>query len=271
MNFLLTQSLLKDFADYKQGLQCGLQIEAKYFKGVQFESSAVQKLGQYFEYIATGALPKNGQVPVAERGKNGENKGKLTKGYQVMADHVDNFSRTMQRYGFKLLRRGVRVVFDKYEGTWDIEAESIGEIKMQGIHIKKGDKIIIDLKSTGLIDNKWDEMGWNINSLSEKEKLMVQALHYSWLGRKKYGIDYHFIFNVYSNTNSKDCKLIYVQIDPDRFEQHERTLEVAYNMILAEREKGFEAVPSMKECSKCPLNETCDFAIDVPLLDVIQY
>jgi len=64
MNFLLTQSLLKDFAEYMYGQQCGLQIEAKYFKGVQFDSSPVQKLGQYFEFIATEALPKNGIPPV---------------------------------------------------------------------------------------------------------------------------------------------------------------------------------------------------------------
>lgn len=61
----ISQSFLKDFSDYKSDFEtvCGLQIKAKFFDGVEFPSSEAMDLGNYFEYKATGCLPRNGKVP----------------------------------------------------------------------------------------------------------------------------------------------------------------------------------------------------------------
>ena len=59
----VSQSFMKEFSNYLQGNSCGLQLLAKYYDNIQFPSSKPQRLGQYFEFQLTGALPKYGQVP----------------------------------------------------------------------------------------------------------------------------------------------------------------------------------------------------------------
>ena len=64
---LMSQSLYKELADYKMKLSCGLQIKAKYFDGIEFPSTDPQHLGNWFEYQATGQLPRNGEIPLPKR------------------------------------------------------------------------------------------------------------------------------------------------------------------------------------------------------------
>ena len=59
----ISQSFLKEFAEYKSGNTCGLQIKAKYIDGVKFPSTDAMELGNFFEYMATGSLPRDGHTP----------------------------------------------------------------------------------------------------------------------------------------------------------------------------------------------------------------
>jgi hypothetical protein len=65
-DLLVSQSLIKGFTDYKMEKECGLLFKAKYLDGLQTPPSATQKLGQFFEYLSTGALPKGGVAPECE-------------------------------------------------------------------------------------------------------------------------------------------------------------------------------------------------------------
>lgn len=271
----ITQSMIKEFADYKFGKVCGLQFKAKYLDGVKFESSPVQKLGQYFEYIATGAKTKHGEIPQPEKNTRGDNKGELKTAYQRMVTHVQTFHKMLKRLNLKPLSVGKVVKYKNYEGTWDVELVAQEDINIpresgEFLTIKKGEKIILDLKTTGMMDNKWDDLGWDIDSLSEKEKLMFQPIMYVWLGQKAYNTRYHFIFNVYSNTNDIESKLIYIEIDDDRLERVESDLEKATTHILREIESGFIARPTVKDCFNCPVKDTCDSFIDIPSFNIVQ-
>ena len=62
-NIKISQSFLKDYNDYKGKNLCGLQLKAKHFDKVDFPTSEAMDLGNYFEYMATGSLPRNGKVP----------------------------------------------------------------------------------------------------------------------------------------------------------------------------------------------------------------
>ena len=63
MDKKISQSFLKDYNEYKGKNLCGVQLKAKHFDNVQFPSSEAMDLGNYFEYMATGSLPRNGIVP----------------------------------------------------------------------------------------------------------------------------------------------------------------------------------------------------------------
>ena len=44
----ISQSFLKEFADYKSGNTCGLQVKAKYIDGIKFPSTDAMELGNFF-------------------------------------------------------------------------------------------------------------------------------------------------------------------------------------------------------------------------------
>ena len=52
----LSQSLVKALYNYKTHKECGLKIEKQYVEGVNFPSTEVQELGNYFEYICNLSL-----------------------------------------------------------------------------------------------------------------------------------------------------------------------------------------------------------------------
>ena len=62
----LSQSLVKALFNYKNDKECGLKIEASYINGINFPSKEVQELGNYFEYICTNQLPRDGHTPKAK-------------------------------------------------------------------------------------------------------------------------------------------------------------------------------------------------------------
>lgn len=269
----VSQSLIKDFHDYVNGEACGLQIVAKYVdKAEVTEPSDAMTLGCWFEFMATGALPKNGKKPVAEYLKDGVT---YSVKYRRMEIHVETFKKVMDFYGFKIISAGKRIVIDGSEGTIDLEVELTKDIEFQYgeqiITLKKGDRAIIDLKTTGLIDDKWSAFGWDIETLGNKEHLMVQAVHYSWLGKRAFKRDYHFLFNVYSSTNEFDSKLIYVPIQEEKFITHSNVVANVGKRFEAELERGFRPAPELKRCRECLLKPSCKYAIDVPQIQTVFY
>ena len=63
MDKKISQSFLKDYNEYKGKNLCGLQFKAKHFDNIEFPTTEAMDLGNYFEYQATGSLPRNGQIP----------------------------------------------------------------------------------------------------------------------------------------------------------------------------------------------------------------
>lgn len=63
----ISQSLMKSVREYLEGGSCGILLKEKYIKGRLFDDATKSmRLGTYFEYILTGALPKNGKKPEPE-------------------------------------------------------------------------------------------------------------------------------------------------------------------------------------------------------------
>ena len=197
---IITQSLIKELFNYKMGLSCGLQVQAKYENNMEFPSSDAMRLGQWFEYMCTGQRTKFGHIPVPDRlkpkkltkkeldaGKKQEDVvGELSKKYKDALIHVQAFKDMMEDNEYEIIETGAKL-HDKISGTKgdvDIVVKKKGEDKLR----------FIDTKFSGLLDNKWDDMGWADESLEYKDKLMIQAVHYKMLGKAKYGYYPEFYF-----------------------------------------------------------------------------
>ena len=258
----LSQSLIKALFKYKSGNECGLRIQASYIDGVVFPSSEAQELGNYFEYMATGQLPRGGHVPQPVLLKSGS----PSIDYARMDAQVENFKTIMNRLNFKIEKTGHKFTNPKYDGTLDILAHD-ENIKSKDVNKKR---IIIDLKTTGLINDKWSPFGWADESIEEKWDLTIQAIHYKMLARYEWGIeDIPFYFMVFSNKNDWEYKVFKINVDVDTMNQHFHNLTNIKSFLDETLKVGFKAIPKYSVCRECPLAITCKSFVDVPQIQEV--
>ena len=180
----------------------------------------------------------------------------------------------MEKYQIKLISAGDKVLADeKWIGTLDILAqwESIGNyIDFEFGEDNPEKKVIIDLKYSGLLDDKWSEFGWNTDTISKKEGTMLQAKHYKFLFWKKYGFNPPFLFFVFDSKEVGKVKIINVDIDDWELEQHEEFLEKAKKYFEHHQKIGFEPKPNYDDCIKCNLAEWCNYKTTIPSILTIK-
>ena len=253
----LSQSLVKALYKYKLKEECGLRIKASYIDGINFPSTEAQELGNYFEYKATGQLPRGGHTPEAVILKS----GKPNIDYERMDRQVENFKQIMKRLNFEIEQTGFKFTNPKYDGTADIIAID----KNVKSTILNNKRIIIDIKTTGLINDKWSPYGWADESIEEKWDLTIQAIHYKMLARYEWGVDdIPFYFIVFSTKNDWEYKVFKINVDVDTMTQHYNNLQNIKVYLDSILENGFQANPKYSLCRECPLQDTCPSFIDAP-------
>ena len=259
----ISQSFLKEFNKYKLGETCGLQVKAKYIdNNYPRTSSEVMILGNFFEFMSTGCLPRDGEIPVAGVVYKGTAKQRLDDKFQRAMDSAVFFKKIIKHYGIEIKETGKVVTQDGMTGILDIYSE------WNGRHC------IIDTKYSGLLYDRWSEFGWEINSLPEKHNLMLQPVQYKILMSLELGIpveDIDFYFFVFSSTNPNDAKIIKVVNDEATIEQH----HLAISYVKRELEKPvdilFKAKPELLRCFDCGIKNDCSFRIEVPPIQEIYY
>ncbi len=246
----------KSSSSYKN---CGLYFKAKYVDKLPIleEPSASMKEGIYFEYLCTGGLPRDGHVPEPERTL----KGHLTTAYKRAEEASLLFKKIVSFYGIEILNVGYVLSTEDSTGIIDVWA-------------KWDDKeCIIDLKYSGLIDDKWSEFGWETDSLPNKDSLMIQGVHYKLLVKDTLGFDnvpfYYFIFN---SKDPTDMKIIEQVVDEERFDLHKLSVQFAKKKLqeLIDTD-GFKAFPNYRWCKDCPLYDNCTQRHEYPQITKIYY
>jgi hypothetical protein len=256
----ISQSLLKALTKYAEKKECGLKIEALYIDKVKGTTTPAQALGNWFEYKCTGALPAyHPEVPEPKVLKS----GKLSVAYERMLNQVENYKQAIKHYKVTDIKEGVSFNWGNITGTADIIAKVDGKPS------------IIDIKTTALFDNKWEEFGWNTEHLAgefrPKLNLLLQALHYKWLYKNIYGEDADFYFWVFSTTNQNDFKIIKVNIEDELYEEHANDIRAALNFLMHNIKTGFRAIPEISRCAKCFLSESCTSKIEVPVVSEVWF
>lgn len=253
-DYLLISEKKKSPKSYKS---CGIYVKAKYIDKIDLkeEPSDAMKEGIYFEYLATGSLPRSGEVPEPEKTM----KGQLTTAYQRVVASAELFKEIVKHYSIKINKTGMVVSTDNMTGILDIWAEWDGK------------PCIIDLKYSGLIDDKWNELGWETESLPMKDSLMIQGVHYKILIQDSLGLDVPFYYFIFNSKDSTDMKIIEEIVDPDKFIFHRQVVDKTRSSIENEIQNGFKAFPDYRYCKDCPLFESCDKRHDYPRITKIYY
>jgi hypothetical protein len=256
----ISQSFVKEYSKYKQKKACGLQVKAKYVDGIKFPSSDTMELGNYFEFMATGCLPRSGETPIPQMVYKGTAKEKLATDYERANASAEFFKEVAQKYEIEILETGKVITKDNRTGILDIVAKFNNRL------------CVIDLKYSGLLEDKWSEFGWETESLPYKDNLMIQAVHYTILLAEVCEVDYEdidFYFFVFNSKNSQDAKILKINIDPDVFESHLEAVDRVYNEVVVQKH-NFKAYPTLKLCNSCPLTD-CKHKLTIPDIEQVYY
>jgi hypothetical protein len=270
----ISQSMITTMQSYLAEEECGNIVEYQYVQGklVNYESKQMA-LGSYFEFILTGALPKSGRIPRPRYMKSAVKKfaAKDLKVEHMTVDYRRAHFNAEQVMGFFLLmglevvKSGQRVTKGRFEGTIDIIAKCTRNITFDsGCKWVEGELIVIDVKYSGLLYNKWEKLGWAWSDI-QKEYHGKQAIQYHFLT----GFKFHFL--VISNTNEQitdeeedddfelpDIKFFYTPIDQHMVDKHLALGNTMHDQLKHHSELGFIPRPSYKKCSKCPLKDNCN-------------
>jgi hypothetical protein len=258
----VSQSLMKNFSDYTQGMECGLVLKAKYVDHIAFPSTDAMRLGQYFEYIATGGLPAygDGTPPEPELVYKGKPNEKLSTAYERAHGSAQLFKALIKQFDIEIIEVGWAMQHENMSGTADLL------VKWDGKYA------ILDLKYSGLVDDKWNDMGWHKDFLSQKDKIMMQSVHYSILAEKILGEPVDFYFWVFATQDPRDVRIFKAVIDDTKIELHNRAVKQVYdnvNKLIAN--DSWKPLPSLQKCMDCPLVDTCPSASLLPNIVPVYY
>lgn len=269
----ISQSSVKGMVDYLIGEECGKLLMAKYFDGILTESTAQQKLGQYFEYRLTGSLPKGGNVPQPEKVYKGTSKEALAADYQKVEEVVIYAKELFKEFGIEVIKAGYYIsTTDGWNGTIDVYAKWERQNEYNPSLQNEETECFIDIKLSALIDDKWNPLGWRTDSLPEKHRLMIQGVHYKLLANKV-GIhpDIPFYYFIFNPKNPKDAKIIYQHVEDATFESHQNTVERAKKFFEEAKKTPLKANPSPKRCNNCPIRESCTEKTVFPIIESVSY
>ncbi len=254
----MSQSLMKMLFKYKIKEECGLVLKAKYIDNISFPSTSAQELGNYFEYICTGALPRDGHTPEPVLLKS----GKLSTPYARMEKQKETFDAIMKAYDLKVKHKGYVFRKSKYSGIADVLAYD---------KVNKRN-IIIDIKTSSLLNDKWSDWGWHQDSIEMKDELLIQAVHYKMLYEEEFGEEnVPFYFFVFSTQNDWEVKIYEIEVADDTLHTHKMNLENAVAYFESENKKGWTAYPTYEKCLKCALKSECKESLEVPKSQNVYY
>ena len=230
----ISQSLIKDLQKEKT---CSKQTYQKYVLGdfTITDPSDSMLLGQYFEYKATGALPKGGVAPEPVLLKS----GKLGAPYERAQQSAELFQLVQKIHKIEIEQAGAVLENDIAIGTADI----MGTID--------GEPCIIDLKYSGHINSDFRRWSWQPDAVAFNPDYILQATHYAWLAGRP------FYFMVFSASEPEDYRLMRVHIDEAAIAAHAVSVRQLFDKV--QKDSVFWDTPNGNRslCIKCNLRDTC--------------
>lgn len=266
----LTQSFLKSMLKYLYGDLCGHIMQHCFVLGKLLPPTKAMKVGIYFEFCLTGALPKDGQVPQPQWMKDGKD---FMEPYRKARSDAKYIKGILDSMGLKFVHFGHKLINGPYSGTVDIICEATRDLVLGGFEIKKGEQIVIDVKYSGLLEDYRSEMGWQFTD-KQKEYHKIQAIHYHIITGLRF-----FYLVVDSSHKEKDddgisipppFKFFHTPISEIMIKEHEEKLNSAFDKFRFHRDIGFTPRPIFSECNKCALREGCKDRALLPSVEVID-
>lgn len=248
MQVKISQSLIKEL--FKEN-NCPNAIKYSYIERKEMRPTESMLKGQLFEYLLVGTLPRNGEVPVLEKGVKGQ---KLKA--ELDLEECVGYAKEVCR-GIGLDIEGG----EKQVRLTDKCGECSGYLDLLTNDVQNPSrKAIYDIKYTETAyDDRW--RGWA--NFDFMEDAQLQARHYIYLAYETYGewIPYYFlIFGKAGWVRLIKC----VVTESSIFNTHMVAIIRAKEMIGQHESTGWAAAPEFNKCMGCSHYEYCDSKALIP-------
>lgn len=237
----ISQSLIKDWLAYKRREVCGSVIKSRWIDKTwvrEWQDSETMALGRYFEFLINGERPsgyKSDPEP-----KKYKTKDQLLAPYELAHKKADQVKELMKNTGLEIVSGQKYFERDDLEGTCDLICDF------------KGEMVVVDIKYSGLIDDRWSKFGWN---WSDEQKIEhgIQAKQYAYI------TGYDFYFLVVSSGKDKEVRLFKPIITPEMLENHKNlAYQTRKELTEAHMTGSLVDYPSHGRCGSCPIRKNCD-------------
>jgi hypothetical protein len=260
--FNISPSLIKKFRAYQRKELCGhIFREVHLMKKFSTPRTDAMDMGNYFEYICTGAIPRDGVIPDMKMTAKKE----PTAPYKNLHEQKKNFQVLYE--DIEILGTGVVLEFDK----WDFHFKGVLDVTA----LQKLSTQIRDIKTGDVYSDRPYGWGWSYRNPFYKKDHYIQGQFYTWQWRELYGEIPGFYFDVFSTSNPDDFEALYLPFNDyhlDTFEEqvHEDAISIRGDFIRS----NFEPLPEFKRCKECKeiknatgesLHDACPFKALRPL------
>ena len=257
----ISQSLIKDWWDYRAGFECGAIFEFRHLKGKRTKPSEVMMLGSRFEYECTKALNLDGEEPP----KVVTNRGYPVQKAMNLLEQVPVFKLALKYYKVTDMEINKTLSYDNDECIVEVHPDII--CKMNGT------PAIIDIKASGLLDSKFknNDFSWDLEGLPFRHKLVVQPIHTKVVCQEAmYTENIPFYWWIFSYTGDSEARFIKAQVSINRIVAHLDTIEEVYNEITAEVPLGLTPRPSVGKCYGCDFKDICKHEMIIPEIQTVE-
>lgn len=240
MNFILTQSAVKDF---EKEATCPARWKAQWVdKLISFPESLHLKKGNYFEWLILGQNAQGKtEIPTIPRLKNGEKsvdqvriEEQAAESKRLLFDPSAN-----DWLGFTLVNHQGFMEVEGRGGTYDILAKDI-----------RGDDWVLDLKLTGDLSSTRTPYSWG-NDWATMD--LIQQVHYHELYRKTYNKSPRMGLFVADYSPKKRIEFGEIHILDNKFKEYEERFSFVEYAIKEYNATGWPRIPADLECAACPL------------------
>ncbi len=268
----VSQSLMKGMREYLDKRMCGIVLESKFIKkdfpeileDPNSKSCKAIPLGTFFEWMVTKALPKSGQVPqpkyMSSKGVTGKVED-FYEPYRTAVKNAERVTRYLKDMGIEILEAGTHKTKGDHEGTIDIRCRWMkGHPAVR--KEKQGHEFIIDMKYSGLLDDRWNKMGWGRmqeTGMNEQKRYHgTQATEYNYI----WDLPVYFLVK---DTGDND-KVLFLETFIEEFVREQHLVEAKKTLADMKffEEIGFTPYPEINRCSDCPLKDRCEHKILYP-------
>lgn len=217
-------------------------LEVDVLRNYSEEESIVMTRGKYFEYLATGAKDRNGEIPELPLTQ----KGKPSTPQIRIEWQAKQFAKNLEKHGIEIVTVGQKLSFPLFK-----------EFLVTGIEdtevLYQGQPAIMDIKLTADITNDFGDFAWGDFQRIDK----LQAYTYTLLKYHLTGKVYRFIYYVADYKTKPEYKIEEVINPLDHYNEVYSRFQQTYLKLMQYEKNLYPEVPSEK-CVKCPVS-SCNF------------